>query len=121
VQYLVIGRGIDAALMPAQVEIQLVLQTHEQFRDGAHPEIKQVFSFGGERGGALLVEVDGPDQLEALIGRLPLNRLVQWEIHALCSLDARLASLRGAAESLQRSAPPGPPPAGPGGLTGGVE
>ena len=120
-QYLVIGRGTDVGFMPPGVELQLVLQTHEQWRDEVYPEIKQVFPFAGERAGAMLVEVDGPDQLEALIGRLPARRLIHWEIHGVCSLDARIENLRGTLQRIQQSAPPGAPPTGAGGLTGGVE
>jgi hypothetical protein len=84
-QFLVIGRHIDAPVVPPAQEIAMLKATFEQFADAANPKIKAVYPFADERATALLVDVDSAEDLARLIGSLPATRLSTWESHPVIS------------------------------------
>jgi hypothetical protein len=84
-QFLVIGRLIDAPVAPPQQEIAMLKATFEQFAGGTTPQIKAVFPFADERATALVVDVDSADDLGRLIGSLPASRLSTFESHPIAS------------------------------------
>jgi hypothetical protein len=84
-QFLVIGRFIDAPVAPPQQEIAMLKATFQQFADGTNPHIKAVYPFADERATALLVDVDSADELGQLIGSLPATRLSTFVSHPIVS------------------------------------
>lgn len=84
-QFLVIGRLIDAPVAPPQQEIAMLKATFEQLASGADRQIKAVYPFADERATALVVDVDSADDLGRLIGSLPASRLSTFVSHPIAS------------------------------------
>ena len=84
-QFLVIGRLIDAPVAPPEQEIGMLKATFQQFVSGSNPHIKAVYPFADERATALLVDVDSADDLGQLIGSLPSSRLSTFVSHPIVS------------------------------------
>lgn len=84
-QFLVIGRLIDAPVVPPQQELAMLKATFEQFASGANPKIKAVYPFADERATALVVDVDSADDLGGLIASLPASRLSTFTSHPIAN------------------------------------
>jgi hypothetical protein len=85
-QFLVIGRMIDAPVVPPEQELSMLQATFEQLAGGAHPEIKAVYPFADARSTALVIEVDSADDLGRVLNSLPACRLSTFESHPIVSL-----------------------------------
>ncbi len=84
-QFLVIGRLIDAPVAPPEQEIAMLKATFEQLASGANPKIKAVYPYADERATAFVVDVDAADDLGQLIGSLPASRLSTFISHPIVS------------------------------------
>ena len=84
-QFLVIGRLIDAPVAPPEQELAMLKAHFEQLASGANPKIKAVYPFADERATALVVDVDSADDLAQLIGSLPASRLSTFVSHPIVS------------------------------------
>ena len=82
-QFLVVIRGNEAALLPPAQELALVRETFEQLASGKDKRIKAVYPFVGERAGALLCEATTPEELLECLMSLPFWRLVRAETHVV--------------------------------------
>ncbi|HET8631309.1 MAG TPA: hypothetical protein VFL91_28140 [Thermomicrobiales bacterium] len=92
-QFLVIGRLIDAPVAPPDQEIAMLKATFEQLASGANPQIKAVYPFADERATAFVVDVDAADDLGRLIGSLPASRLSTFVSHPIVSPQSVLEQL----------------------------
>ena len=94
-QFLVIGRLIDAPVAPPEQEIALLKSTFEHLASGANPQIKAVYPFADERATGLVVEVDSADDPGRLLGSLPATRLSTFVSHPIASPQSVLEQLSG--------------------------
>ena len=92
-QFLVIGRLIDAPVAPPEQEIAMLKATFEHLASGTNPKIKAVYPFADERATALVVDVDSADDLGRLIGSLPASRLSTFVSHPIVSPQSVLDQL----------------------------
>jgi hypothetical protein len=92
-QFLVIGRLIDAPVAPPEMEIAALKATFEQLANGMNPKIKAVYPFADERATALVVDVDSADDLGRLISSLPATRLSTFVSHPIASPQSVLEQL----------------------------
>jgi hypothetical protein len=92
-QFLVIGRMIDAPVVPPQQELGMLKATFEQLAGGAHPEVKAVYPFADTRATVLVIEVESADDLGRLLNSLPACRLSTFESHPVVSLGSVLEQL----------------------------
>ena len=84
-QFLVIGRLIDAPVAPPAQEIAMLKATFQYLASGANAQIMAVYPFADERATALVVDVDSADDLGRLIGALPASRLSTFVAHPIVS------------------------------------
>jgi hypothetical protein len=84
-QFLVIGRMIDAAVMPPEQELAVLKETFERFANNGDHRIKAVYPYADQRATAFVAEVESADELTALISSLPANRVSTFEAHPIAS------------------------------------
>lgn len=84
-QFVVIGRLIDAPVAPPEQELAMLKATFEHLASGTDPRIKAVYPFADERATALVVDVDSADDLGRLISSLPATRLSTFVSHPVAS------------------------------------
>ena len=76
-------------------------------RDNKEPRIKAVYPFAGERAGVFIVEAKSGDELQEIIGNLPLSGISTNEIHPLGTLDAVLKTIEIAEQRIAQMMPAG--------------
>ena len=67
---------------------------------GQEPRIKAVYPFAGERAGIFIVEVDTAEELQEVLGSIPLAPLARMEVHPVATVQATLKTLEKAEQSL---------------------
>jgi len=91
-RYLVIGENIDAGylLPPDHVAAAVEGAVIPSFRILAKLEQEGRLwggLFPGERGGAFVLDVESPEQLNQVVGELPFSGLVKWQVKALIDFN----------------------------------
>ncbi len=109
-QFAVIMRATDSSSHAPQAQLALPKQTFEMLTSKQDSRIKAVYPFAGERAGVFIVDADTADELEDLIGGLPLNPLATAEIHLVGTLQGWLRTIEQGEQRLAQLAPAGAPP-----------
>ena len=99
-QFAVIARATDTSSLPPQAQVALPKKTFEMLASRQEPRIKAVYPFAGERAGIFLIEVDTADELQEVMGGLPLAPLVRMEVHPVGTVQSTLKTLERAEQSL---------------------
>ena len=89
----VISRAVDTANVPPQATIALVKQTFQMAKANKEPRIKAMYPFAGERAGVMIVEAKSGDELQEVLGNLPLAGISTNEIHPIGTIDSVLRNL----------------------------
>ncbi len=84
-QFLVIGRLIDAPVARPPQEFALLKATFEHFRSGQDSRSKAVYPFADQRATALVGELESGEELAEVIGSLPTSRLSTFDAHPITS------------------------------------
>ena len=104
-QFVVEIRRMQTPQGPPQMEMALAKQMFQQFVNGqADPRIKAVYPHAGERSGTLIVEVDSADELNQVMGQVPVLPLCEVHYHPVMSLQAGLAGVEEAERRLAATA-----------------
>ena len=106
-EFLVISRAVDSASVPPQATVALAKQTFQMLKANKEPRIKAVYPFAGERAGVFIVEAKSGDELQEIIGNLPLSGISTNEIHPLGTLDAVLKTIDIAEQRIAQMMPAG--------------
>jgi hypothetical protein len=106
-EFVVIARAIDSANVPPQATIALAKQTFQMLKANKEPRIKAVYGFAGERAGVIIIEAKSGDELQEVIGNLPLSGISTFEIHAVGTLDSVLKTLEQAEQRVAAMTPAG--------------
>jgi muconolactone delta-isomerase len=106
-QFVVIGSAIDSSGVPPQVEVALAKQTFQMMSSNPDSRIKIMYPYAGERAGVLIVDVSSGDELQELLGSLPLSGVSKFEIHPIGTLQGVLKSLDAAEKRMASMAPAG--------------
>jgi muconolactone delta-isomerase len=91
--FVVISRAVDSVNVPPQATIALAKQTFQMAKANKEPRIKAMYPFAGERAGVLIVEAKSADELQEILGNLPLAGISSNEIHPISSVDSMLKSI----------------------------
>jgi muconolactone delta-isomerase len=92
-EFVVIARAIDSANVPPQATIAMAKQTFQMLKANKDPRIKAMYGFAGERAGILVIDAKSGDELQEVIGNLPLSGISTFEVHAVGSIDSVLKNL----------------------------
>lgn len=106
-EFVVIARAVDSANVPPQVQIALAKQTFQMLKANKDSRIKTMYGFAGERAGIMIVEAKSGDELNEVIGNLPLSGISTFEIHAVGTVDSVLKNLEIAEQRVASMAPAG--------------
>jgi muconolactone delta-isomerase len=98
--FVVISRAVDSSNVPPQATITLAKQTFQMAKANKEPRIKAMYPFAGERAGVLIVEAKSADELQEILGNLPLAGISTNEIHPVSSVDSMLKSIEAAEQRL---------------------
>ena len=109
-QFAVIMRATDSSSLPPQAQLALPKQTFEMLKSKPDPRIKAVYPFAGERAGVFIVETDTADELQEMLGGLPISPLVRAEVHPVATLQGVLKTLQQAEQRMAQMAPAGASP-----------
>lgn len=91
-RFLVICRAIEPAPLGYPDQLELLEATRERFRNRTDPRVVEVLSFAGERSFALVVEAASARQLDHSVFGLPVEPLINFEVHVLMELEAEAAA-----------------------------
>jgi muconolactone delta-isomerase len=92
-QFCVIGRAVDSSNVPPQAVIGLAKQSFQMLASNQDSRIKTMYPFAGERAGLLIVDVQSGDELQEVLGNLPLSGISTFEIHPVGTLQGVMKSL----------------------------
>jgi muconolactone delta-isomerase len=106
-EFVVISRAIDSANMPPQATIALVKQTFQMAKANKDPRLKAMYPFAGERAGVLIVEAKSGDELQDILGNMPLAGISTNEIHPVSTVDSVLKTLEVAEQRVAAMLPAG--------------
>ena len=106
-EFVVIVRAVDSTNVPPPATIALAKQTFQMLKANKEPRIKAVYPFAGERAGVMLIEAKSGDELQEVIGNLPLSGLSTFEIHGLGTVDGVLKNLEQAEQRVAAMMPAG--------------
>lgn len=106
-QFAVIIRATDSTTLPPQALLALPKQTFEMLASRPDPRIKAVYPFAAERAGVFIVETDTADELQELIGGLPLSTIARAEVHPITSVQGVLKTLQQAEQRMSQATPAG--------------
>jgi hypothetical protein len=98
--FVVISRAVDSGNVPPQATIALAKQTFQMAKANKEPRIKAMYPFAGERAGVLIVEAKSGDELQEILGNLPLAGISVNEIHPISSVDSVLKTVEAAEQRL---------------------
>lgn len=101
-KFLVIGRMIDAAVVPPEQELALLKATFQHFADNGDQRIKAVYPYADQRATAFVAEVDSADELSALISALPASRVSTFESHPITSPQSIVGAIAGWESALEQ-------------------
>jgi muconolactone delta-isomerase len=100
-QFVVEIRRMETPQGPPQMELALAKQMFQQFVSGqADPRIKAAYPYAGERAGTLIVEVESADELNQVMGKVPVLPLCDVEYHPVMSVQQGLAGIEEAERRL---------------------
>jgi muconolactone delta-isomerase len=94
--FVVISRAVDSSNVPPQATIALAKQTFQMAKANKEPRIKAMYPFAGERAGVLIVEAKSGDELQEILGNLPLAGISTNEIHPISTVDSMLKTIEAA-------------------------
>lgn len=106
-QFAVIMRATDSSSLPPQAQVALPRQTFEMLSSKKDPHIKAVYPFAGERAGVFIIEADTADELQELIGTLPLSPMARAEVHPISSVQGVLKTLQQMEQRMSQAMPAG--------------
>jgi hypothetical protein len=106
-EFVVIARAVDSVNVPPQVTVALAKQTFQMLKANKEPRIKSFLPFAGERAGILVIEAKSGEELQEVIGNLPLAGISSTEIHALGTLEGVLKTLDVAEQRIAAMTPAG--------------
>ena len=106
-QFAVIMRATDSSSLPPQVQLALPKQTFEMLSSKQDPRIKAVYPFAGERAGLFIIDTSSADELQEVIGALPLSPMSRAEVHPISTLQGVLKTLQQAEQRMAQMAPAG--------------
>ena len=98
--FVVISRAVDSSSVPPQATIALAKQTFQMAKANKEPRIKAMYPFAGERSGVLIVEAKSGDELQEILGNLPLAGISTNEIHPISSVESVLKTIETAEQRL---------------------
>jgi muconolactone delta-isomerase len=106
-QFAVIMRATDSSSLPPQAQLTLPKQTFEMLASKKDTRIKAVYPFAGERAGVFIVDANTADELQELIGDMPLSPMAKAEVHPISSVEGVLKTLQQAEQRMSQMAPAG--------------
>lgn len=106
-EFVVIARAVDSVNVPPQAVIALAKQTFQMLKENKDSRIKAMYGFAGERAGLLIVEAKSGDELQEVIGSLPLSGTSTFEIHPVGSVEGALKSIETAEKRIAAMTPAG--------------
>jgi muconolactone delta-isomerase len=106
-EFVVIGSAVDSSNVPPQAVLAMAKQSFQMLASKQDSRIKSVYPFAGERAGLLIVDVQSADELQELIGNLPLSGISKFEIHPVGTLQGVLKSLEVAEKQMAAMTPAG--------------
>jgi muconolactone delta-isomerase len=109
-EFAVIMRATDSSSHSPQAQLALPKQTFQMLTAKQDPRIKAVYPFAGERAGVFIIDAASGEELEDLIGGLPISPLVTAEIHPVGTLEGWLKSIEQMEQQLAQAAPAGASP-----------
>jgi muconolactone delta-isomerase len=107
VEFVVIARAVESSNVPPQATIALAKQTFQMLKANKESRIKAMYGFAGERAGVMIIEAKSGDELQEVIGNLPLSGISTFEIHAVGSIDSVLKNLEIAEQRVAAMTPAG--------------
>jgi len=107
VEFVVIARAVESSNVPPQATIALAKQTFQLLKSNKESRIKAMYGFAGERAGVMIIEAKSGDELQEVIGNLPLSGISTFEIHAVGSIDSVLKNLEIAEQRVAAMTPAG--------------
>ncbi len=105
--FAVIMRATDSSSHSLQAQLALPKQTFQMLTAKPDPRLKAVYPFAGERAGVFIIDADSGEELEDMIGSLPISPLVTAEIHPVGTLQGWLKTLEQMEQQLAQVAPAG--------------
>src|SRR5438067_13560824 len=108
-EFVVIARAIDSPSVPPQAAVSLAKQTYQQFASNQDSRIKAIYPFAGERAGLLIVDVKSGDELQDLLGSLPVAGITKTEIHPTGTVQRALKTIDAAERRTASVTPAGAP------------
>jgi muconolactone delta-isomerase len=106
-EFVVISRATDSSNMPPQAIIALAKQTFQMAKANKEPRVKAMYPFAGERAGVMIVEAKSGEELQEILGNLPLAGISTNEIHAVGTVDGVLKTLETAEQRVAAMLPAG--------------
>jgi muconolactone delta-isomerase len=106
-QFCVIGRAVDSSNVPPQAVLAMAKQSFQMMASNQDSRIKAVYPFAGERAGLMIIDVQSGDELQEVIGSLPLSGVSDFEIHPVGTLQSVLKSLEVAEKQMAAMMPAG--------------
>jgi muconolactone delta-isomerase len=104
-QFAVIMRATDSTSLPPQAQVALPKQTFEMLSSGKDQRIKAVYPFAGERAGLFIIDTNTADELQDVIGSLPLSPMAKAEIHPIGTVQGVLRSLQQVEQRMSEMTP----------------
>jgi len=106
-QFAVIMRATDSSNLPPQMQVALPKQTFEMLTSRQDPRIKAIYPFAGERAGLFIIDTNSGDELQEVIGALPLSPMARAEVHPISTVQGVLKTLQQAEQRMAQMAPAG--------------
>jgi muconolactone delta-isomerase len=106
-EFVVIMRALDSANVPPSAAIAMAKQTFQMVAANQDPRIKKVYLFAGERAGVLIVDAKSGDELQDVLGSMPLAGISKAEIHPVGSVESTLKTLEAAEKRVAAMMPAG--------------
>lgn len=106
-EFVVITRAVDSSNVPPQVTVALAKQTFQMLKANKDSRIKAVYPFAGERAGVLVIDAKSGEELQEVIGSMPLAGISSTEIHVLGTVDGVLKTLETAEQRIASMSPAG--------------
>jgi len=106
-EFVVISRAADSTNVPPLATLALVKQTFQMAKENKDPRIKAVYPFAGERAGVIIVEAKSGDELQEILGNMPLAGISTNEVHAITTVDSVLKTVEAAEQRAAAMMPAG--------------
>jgi len=106
-QFAVIMRATDTSSLPPSMLVALPKQTFEMLSSRPDPRIKAVYPFAGERAGLFIIDTNTADELQEVIGALPISPVSRGKVHPITTVPAVLKTLQQAEQRVAQMTPAG--------------